>query len=125
MGSVNLLVLVGRAGTDAQLRYRPDGSAQATFRLATAYFKTSAGRREEKTDWHEVLVDGELGYARNDSAKRASLLVKKGLEIYVEGRLAYRRAYDHRDAPLKAVVLANRVEAFGGPSSTSQPEQSQ
>lgn len=124
MGSVNRLILIGRAGTDAELRYKPDGSAQARFTLATTHYKASAGRREEKTDWHEVLVDGELGYARSDPAKRASLLVHKGLEVYVEGRLGYRRAYNHRDAPLKAVVLADRVETLGHAPSTVQLESS-
>ncbi len=121
MSSVNLLILVGRAGMDAELRYKPDGAAQTNFRLATTHFKSSGGARQEITEWHEVFVDGALGYERNDSAKRASLLVRKGVEIYVEGRLSYRRAYDHRDAPLKAVVLADRVEVFGASSTTLQP----
>lgn len=121
MSSVNRLLLLGRAGMDAELRYKPDGAAQASFRLATTFMKVADGVRHEIVEWHDVLVDGALGYARNDAAKRASLLVRKGAEIYVEGRLGYRRAYNHTDAPLKAVVLADRLEVFGSPSSTLQP----
>lgn len=120
MSSVNLLVLIGRAGMDAELRYKPDGSAQTNFRLATTLLRKASAGRQEVTEWHEVFVDGSLGYERSDSAKRASLIVRKGVQIYVEGRLSYRRAYDHPDAPLKAVVLADRVEVVGAPAADPQ-----
>lgn len=113
MSNVNLLILIGRAGIDAELRYRPDGAAQANFRLATEHSRQTPSGRQVTTEWHEVFVGGDLGYARSDAAKRASLIVRKGAQVYVEGRLAYRRAYNHPDAPLKAVVLATRVELVG------------
>jgi single-strand DNA-binding protein len=125
MSDVNLLILVGRAGIDAELRFHPNGSAQANFRLATEHARQTPTGRQVTTEWHEIFVDGALGYSRSDAAKRASLIVRKGAQVYVEGRLSYRKAYRHPDAPLKAVVLATRVELVGAapppcPSPSSQ-----
>lgn len=120
MNSVNRLVLIGRAGIDAELRYAPSGVAQANFKLATSDFRTGPAGRKEVTEWHEVRVEGALGYDANDPAKRASLIVRKGSQIYVEGRLSYRRAYDHSEAPLKAVVVAQRVEVLASPAAAPE-----
>ncbi len=126
MSDVNLLILIGRAGIDAELRFTPDGRAQANFRLATEHARHTPAGRQVTTEWHEVFVDGALGYSRSDAAKRASLIVRKGTQVYVEGRLAYRRAYKHPDAPLKAVVLASRVEVVGeAPSPSPAPSSPQ
>lgn len=125
MSDVNFLILIGRAGIDAELRYHPDGSAQANFRLATEHSSQRAEGRQVTTEWHEIFVGGALGYSRSDAAKRASLIVRKGAQVYVEGRLAYRRAYKHPNAPLRAVVLASRVELLGEAPPTSPSPASQ
>jgi single-stranded DNA-binding protein len=84
--SVNLLVLVGRAGTDAELRLHPNGDGVCTFKLGT--------KRHRRTD----------------SARRASESIGKGAQVYVEGRLAYRKGREN-DFNV-AIVLAHRVEVL-------------
>lgn len=118
MSSVNRLILIGVAGTDAELRYTPAGAAKANFRLATHWREVRPGGPKERTDWHEVVVDGMDGYGYTDPAKRASTIVRKGSIIYIEGRLSYRKAYDHANAPLRAVVVATRVELLQQPKET-------
>lgn len=115
MSSANRIILIGRAGVDADLRYTPAGEARSTFRLATNWRETTPVGTKEHTDWHEVIVEGRDGYGRSDSAKRASTLVVKGATLYVEGRLGYRKAYHHSDAPLRAVIVASRVELIQSP----------
>lgn len=116
--SVNRIVLVGRVGAPAELRYRTNGVAVTLFRLAT---DRSAARGQSEsivaTDWHSVEVEGGLGLARNDSAKRAAMLLQTGTEAYVEGSLWYRQAKPGVSGRPEAVVMASRIEIL------SQPEQ--
>ena len=105
--SVNLLVLVGRAGTHAELRFHPSGGAVCTFKLRTKRHRRAG---DEVTEWHSIVVEGDKALQRNDSARRASELVRKGAQVYVEGRLAYRKGRDN-DFNV-AIVLAHRVEVL-------------
>ena len=120
MSSVNRLILVGRAGADAELRFTPDGAAVASFRLATTQMRRDRRGRTEVVDWHSVAVEGDLGYAANDSAKRAATLVRKGAQVYVEGRLSYRNAGTSAVPRKVAIVLADRVEVIDAPARQGQ-----
>lgn len=114
--SVNRIVLVGRVGAPAELRYRTNGVAVTLFRLAT---DRSAARGQSDsivaTDWHSVEVEGGLGLARSDSAKRAAMLLQTGTEAYVEGSLLYRQAKPGVGGRPEAVVMATRVEILSQP----------
>ncbi len=118
MASVNRIALVGHVGAPAELRYRTNGSAVTLFRLATDRMRASGPRAEEAggADWHTVEVEGGLGLARNDAARRASVLLRKGTEAYVEGSLAYRVRGSGPVSGLEAVVLATRVEVLSQPA---------
>ena len=60
MGSVNKVILVGNLGRDAELRYTPGGAAVATFSMATTeVWNDKAGQRQEKTEWHRVVLWGK------------------------------------------------------------------
>ena len=60
MGSVNKVILVGNLGRDAELRYTPGGSPVATINLATTeIWNDKAGQRQEKTEWHRVVLWGQ------------------------------------------------------------------
>ena len=62
MGSVNKVILVGNLGRDAELRYTPGGAAVATLNMATTeVWNDKAGQRQEKTEWHRVVLWGKTG----------------------------------------------------------------
>src|SRR5579872_3269041 len=88
MGSVNKVILVGNLGRDAELRYTPGGAAVATLNMATTeVWNDKAGQRQEKTEWHRVVLWGK-------SAESLSEYLTKGKQIYVEGRLQTRKWQD-------------------------------
>src|SRR2546429_152396 len=85
MGSVNKVILVGNLGRDAELRYTPGGAAVATINMATTeVWNDKAGQRQEKTEWHRVVLWGK-------SAESLAEYLVKGKQIYVEGRLQTRQ----------------------------------
>ncbi|MEE9316581.1 MAG: single-stranded DNA-binding protein, partial [bacterium] len=56
-GTVNKVLLIGRLGSDPELRYTPNGDAVANFRIATnRVWKDQKGNQQEKTDWHRIVV---------------------------------------------------------------------
>lgn len=76
--NVNKVILVGRAGKDPEARETGKGEAVANISLAT----NSGYGDNEKTDWHRVTFFGKLASTVID-------YVKKGQELYVEGRISY------------------------------------
>jgi single-strand DNA-binding protein len=85
MGSVNKVILVGNLGRDAELRYTPGGAAVATINMATTeVWNDKAGQRQEKTEWHRVILWGK-------PAESLTEYLTKGKQIYVEGRLQTRQ----------------------------------
>src|SRR5260370_38667685 len=91
MGSVNKVILVGNLGRDAELRYTPGGAAVATINMATTeVWNDKAGQRQEKTEWHRVVLWGK-------SAESLSEYLTKGKQVSVDGRLPPPR-WDAKDA---------------------------
>ncbi|HIC84743.1 MAG TPA: single-stranded DNA-binding protein [Desulfobacterales bacterium] len=90
MASVNKVILIGNLGADPELRYTPNGTAVATFRLATREQWTNKdGEREERTEWHRIVAWGRLGEICGE-------YLHKGKQVYVEGRLQT-RAWEDRE----------------------------
>jgi single-strand DNA-binding protein len=88
MGTVNKVILVGNLGRDAELRYTPGGAAVATLSLATTEgWNDKGGQRQEKTEWHRVILWGKQAETLNE-------YLTKGKQIYVEGRLQTREWND-------------------------------
>lgn len=88
MSSVNKVILVGHLGRDAELRYTPGGAAVATLNLATSEVWTDkAGKRQERTEWHRVILWGK-------SAEALAEYLVKAKQIYIEGRLQTRKWQD-------------------------------
>ncbi|HEX9971035.1 MAG TPA: single-stranded DNA-binding protein, partial [bacterium] len=80
-GSVNKVLLLGRLGKDPDLKYTPSGAAVATFSIATDLaWKDKEGNQKQQTDWHRVV-------AWRKTAEIASNYLKKGSQVYIEGRL--------------------------------------
>ena len=80
MVSLNKVMMIGRVGTDPDLRYTPSGAPVITFRLAVSRFYTANGQRQQETDWFTVV-------AWNKLAEQCNSYVTKGRLVYVEGRL--------------------------------------
>jgi|SRR5689334_1614332 single-strand DNA-binding protein len=111
MGSVNKVILVGNLGRDAELRYTPGGAAVATLNLATTeMWNDKAGQRQEKTEWHRVVLWGK-------TAESLAEYLTKGKQIYVEGRLQTRQ-WDDKDGNKRYTteIRSDRVVLLSGGS---------
>jgi single-strand DNA-binding protein len=111
MGSVNKVILVGNLGRDAELRYTPGGAAVSTINMATTeVWNDKAGQRQEKTEWHRVVLWGK-------SAESLTEYLTKGKQIYVEGRLQTRQ-WDDKDGNKRYTteIRGDKVVLLGGGS---------
>lgn len=81
--SLNKVMLIGNLGKDAETRHTPGGTAVTNFSLATAYRTkdSNTGEWQERTDWHDVVVW---------RAENVAPYLKKGTNVFVEGRLQTR-----------------------------------
>jgi single-strand DNA-binding protein len=88
--SVNKVILVGRLGKDPETRYTSGGQAVCNFSMATdESFKDRNGTRQKRTEWHRIVLWGKL-------AEIAQQYLKKGMLIYVEGRIQSRQWDDQK-----------------------------
>lgn len=109
MGTVNKVIIVGNLGRDAEVRYTPGGAAVATLSLATTdIWNDKAGQRQEKTEWHRVVLWGK-------QAETLAEYLTKGRQIYVEGRLQTRQ-WDDKDGNKRYTteIRSDRVVLLGG-----------
>src|SRR5437867_12859231 len=116
MGSVNKVILVGNLGRDAELRYTPGGAAVATINMATTeVWNDKAGQRQEKTEWHRVVLWGK-------TAESLSEYLTKGKQIYVEGRLQTRQ-WDDKDGNKRYTteIRGDRIVLLGGGGGRGAP----
>ena len=85
---INKVILVGRLGDNPEVRYTPSGSAIANLSLATSEsWKDKQGQQQEKTEWHRISIFGKL-------AEIAGEYLKKGSQVYIEGKLQTRKWQD-------------------------------
>ena len=90
MGSVNKVILIGNLGKDPEVRQAQSGATVTTFSIATSEaWNNKDGQREERTEWHRVVTFGKL-------ADICGKYLKKGKQVYIEGRLQT-RSWDDRD----------------------------
>ena len=89
MASVNKVILVGNLGKDPEIRYSADGAAVVNISLATneSWRDKATGDKREQTEWHRIVFFGKL-------AEIAGQFLKKGRQVYVEGRLRTRKWTD-------------------------------
>jgi single-strand DNA-binding protein len=101
--SVNKAILVGRLGRDPETRYTSGGQAVANFTLATdETFKDRSGERQKRTEWHRIVLWGKL-------AEITQQYLKKGMLVYIEGRIQTRQWEDKRDGQKRTTteIVAN------------------
>ena len=89
MASVNKVILIGNLGADPESRFAPSGDAICNIRLATTenWRDKNTGERREATEWHRVSFYGKL-------ADVAGQYLRKGSQVYIEGRLKTRKYQD-------------------------------
>ena len=86
--SVNKAILIGHLGKDPEVRYMPSGEAVANVTLATSEtWKDKNGEKQEKTEWHNIVFFKRL-------AEIAGEYLKKGSQIYIEGRITTEKWQD-------------------------------
>jgi single-strand DNA-binding protein len=109
MASVNKVILIGNLGRDPEVRYAPSGSAIANITLATtrSWKDKNSGDKVDETEWHRVVFYDRL-------AEIAGEYLKKGKQVYIEGRLKTRKWTD-KDGVEKYTteVIANEMTMLG------------
>ena len=106
--SVNKSILLGRLGGDPDVRYTQAGTAVVNFSLATTEkWKDRDGERQEKTEWHRIVAWKKL-------AEICGEYLKKGSQIYLEGKLQTRK-WEDRDGNTRYTteVLMNQMTMLG------------
>ncbi|MBL7828548.1 MAG: single-stranded DNA-binding protein [Saprospiraceae bacterium] len=85
---INKVTLIGNLGGDPEIRHLENGTAVGRFSLATnENYKDKEGNWQKQTEWHNIVVWREL-------AERAEKQLKKGMLVYVEGKISYRKYTD-------------------------------
>ena len=106
---VNKVILVGNLGQDPEVRYMPNGNAVANLTLATSEsWKDQAGQLQERTEWHRITMYRRL-------AEIAGEYLRKGSQIYVEGKLQTRKWQDQQGQDRYTTeVIADQMQMLGG-----------
>lgn len=106
---VNKVILVGNLGNDPEVRYMPNGNAVANLSLATSEsWKDQQGQLQERTEWHRVTMYRRL-------AEVAGEYLKKGSQIYVEGKLQTRKWQDQQGQDRYTTeIIADQMQMLGG-----------
>ncbi len=114
---VNKVILVGNLGKDPEIRYSPNGGAVANITIATSesWKDKVSGEKQEKTEWHRVVFFGRL-------AEIAGEYLKKGAQIYVEGRLQTRKWQDKEGKDRYTTeIVANEMQMLGSREGRGAP----
>jgi single-strand DNA-binding protein len=117
MASVNKVILVGNLGRDPETRYMPDGAAITNVSVATSFQwnDKASGEKKEETEWHRVVFRGKL-------AEVAGEYLKKGSQVYVEGRLRTRKWQDKEGQDKYTTeIMADRMQMLGSRSGGGEP----
>ncbi|MBR9856839.1 MAG: single-stranded DNA-binding protein [Gammaproteobacteria bacterium] len=110
---INKVILIGHLGQDPEVRYMPNGNAVANITLATSetWRDKQTGEQKERTEWHRVVFFGKL-------AEIAGEYLRKGSQVYVEGRLQTRKwqGQDGQDRYTTEVVVdqGGTMQMLGG-----------
>ena len=110
--SVNKVILVGRLGKDPETRYMTNGEAVTNATLATSEtWKDKSGEKQEKTEWHNLVFYRRL-------AEVAGEYLKKGSQIYVEGKISTEKWQDKEGKDRYTTkIIVNEMTMLGGKSS--------
>jgi single-strand DNA-binding protein len=116
MASVNKVILVGNLGRDPETRYTTGGDAVTNIRVATTdTWKDKNGEKQERTEWHTVVFFGR-------QAEIAGEYLKKGRQVYIEGRLQTRKWQDKEGQDRYTTeIVADRMQMLGSREGSGAP----
>ncbi|HEX2530358.1 MAG TPA: single-stranded DNA-binding protein [Burkholderiaceae bacterium] len=109
MASVNKVIIVGNLGRDPETRYMPNGEAVTNIAVATteSWKDKVSGEKKEQTEWHRITFYRKL-------AEIAGQYLKKGSQIYVEGRLQTRKWTDKEGVERYTTeIIADTMQMLG------------
>jgi single-strand DNA-binding protein len=110
MSGINKAILVGRLGSDPEVRYTPSGVAVANFNIATSeeWKDKDTGEKKERTEWHRIVAWSKLGEICGE-------YLSKGRQVYIEGRIQT-RSWEDRDGNKRYTteIVASDVQFLGG-----------
>ena len=119
MASVNKVILVGNVGRDPETRYLADGAPVTSLSLATTenWKDKATGQKKEAVEWHRISMFGKL-------AEIATEYVKKGSQLYIEGRIRTRKWKDKEgNDRYSTEINADSMVMLGGKGEQkSEPE---
>lgn len=104
---VNKCIIMGRLGQDPEVRYSPSGTAFCNITVATSeeWNDKQTGEKKSKTEWHRIVFSGKL-------AEIAGEHLKKGSQVYVEGKLETRKWTDQSGQEKYTTEIV--VDSFNG-----------
>ncbi len=112
---INKVILIGTLGADPEVRYNPEGKCLAVLSLATneSWKDKNTGQQQERTEWHRVVIYGKL-------AEVAGEYLRKGSQVYFEGKLRTRKWQDQQTGQDKyttevVIDINGQMQMLGGP----------
>ena len=107
---VNKVILIGHLGADPETKSMPSGTSVANLRVATSesYKDKQTNEWQERTEWHNVALFGRL-------AEVAGEYLRKGSQVYIEGRLRTRKWQDKQgNDRYSTEIIAGEMQMLGG-----------
>lgn len=125
-GGLNKVMIIGRLGNDPELKYTPQGQAVCSMTLATdESYKAKDGNMVNKVEWHRIVLWRFL-------AENAGKYLKKGSQVYIEGKLQTRMWEKDNQKHYTTEIVADEMTFLGGKSdeqsqsnNQSQPQANQ
>ena len=115
MASLNKVILIGNLGRDPETRYLPNGDAVTNISVATTdTWKDKNGEKQEKTEWHRVSLYRRL-------AEVAGEYLKKGSQVYIEGRIEYREYEKDGQKRYTTDIVASEMKMLGSRQGAGDP----
>ncbi len=111
MASVNKAIIVGNLGADPEQRYTQNNTPVTTFRVATTdqWTDKQSGQKQERTEWHRIVAWGRL-------AEICGQYLRKGKQVYIEGRLQTRDWEDQQGQKRYTTeIVAQTMQMLGRP----------
>ena len=107
---INKVIIVGNLGADPETRYMPSGSAVTNLSIATSeqWKDKQTGEQKERTEWHKVAMFNRL-------AEIAAEYLRKGSQVYIEGKLRTRKWQDQNgNDRWTTEIIADEMQMLGG-----------
>jgi single-strand DNA-binding protein len=111
-GTVNKVIVLGRLGQDPEVRATASGTQVVNLNVATNELgpRDEQGNRADSTEWHRIVIFGRM-------AENAATYLRKGSQVYIEGRLQTRKWQDQNGVDkYNTEIVANEMQFIGGKS---------